>query len=189
MPRKTILLFIAIVACVCSEALADEIIYFPAYYDQISSSTPLADGIDYFITISGTWSAWPAAEIFDGPCGLPAVWTEWGWTILDAEFHFNGGRIGESCPGDPPYPCHLYPSIRFDITGDGFVDVEPIAGLVCSPEHTYDYAVTGRGKIIKIWHNDTGYDDNYGGFLVSIRLAEAVSVQAGTWGMIKSLYE
>lgn len=140
------------------------------------STTVLANGVNYLVSVQGTYSLWNAAL----GVGTPEP---------DAQYPTSGGEVrvstqvgldAECCfaaqsPLTPPPAIGHVNYMKFDLGGGaGFTHVEPYDGSHSTPvsDHFYTYNLTGTGHVLKCKMDDPGgaglYHDNYGNFLVTI---------------------
>ena len=146
----------------------------------------LANGQQYTITITGTFSYWPASQwVNHGVCVgsaedmpmFPSPGTTNGKVGVDSGWHFAAPGDAGDCSGT------TYPRIgHIEISLDGGVTNPEVgaddAGAAPNAGHVYHYAVVGQGQAVVVSINDAKTTDNYGILKISIELATPLL----TWG-------
>lgn len=136
-----------------------------------TSATVLTAGVEYLVTIQGTYSLWNelldvgtpnAAAMFPTAGGNPRVTTQVG---VDPDCVF-------AAPSDGNVPLGHIVNLVWDL-GAGFQHLEPIGGPFSTPQpsYLYSYKVIGQGHpvTIKITDQPGAYVDNYGELRVLIQ--------------------
>ena len=142
----------------------------------------LVDGRTYLITVTGWVSYWfkslwdnypstgipadPPEYYSDAPgAPLPADQTKTGydWRCLFAYPQF---------PGAPSLSLPLlYSQDRVSLDGGAtYIELEPLGGLSCAPDHTYRFLIVGQGLPAYFRITDTGPTyDNYGKYKICVQ--------------------
>lgn len=158
------------------------------FYDtstaSVSSSTVLASGVEYLITVQGTYSLWNVA-------------LDTGTPNADAMFPGSvAGRVSTQVGLDPDtifaYPSAVYPgplghASIFELNlGSGFVYVAPVGGPFATPQtnYLYRYQVTGAGATLGVRVRDNPFTDNYGKLQVTIEGVSGGSSGGGGGGSL-----
>ena len=142
----------------------------------------LVSGQTYLITVTGwvsywfksVWDAYPTVGIpaqppkfySDAPgAPLPSEQTKTGydWRCLFA-YPQGPGVPGIALPDS-------YHSDRVSLDGGlTYIELDPLGGMVCAPDHTYRFLVVGLGKAAYFRISDTGPTwDNYGKYKICVQ--------------------
>lgn len=153
----------------------------------VATKRALVRGADYYVTVSGTGSVWPAAQWTGGrACGAPesapiepSRRTANGPTGWDAETVFavppRVRFFGFNCSTTVPrhFGRQKLGGFQIDV-GEGYGHKEPIGGARSVPrvDHRYVYLVRGQGRRARFrFFDTTRSSDNYGVLRVVVRAA------------------
>lgn len=159
----------------------------PFYLNTHSTSgTPLvvgprlAAGVTYVVTVEGTHSSWSADEWEAGVCKgesqsepmYPSPGTANGPVGMDAAWIFAIPVGSSRCGNAVPYKGS---AVRMSLDGGAsFVDLGTITdGVGPSPDHSYEYIVTGQGKTLVMNRGSGSATNNYGRLYIEVRRATA----------------
>lgn len=149
--------------------VAIEVLYLDSRTAGVTSTTVLAAGTTYTVSVQGTYSLWNSAlnngtpeanAMFPTTGGVGRASTQVG---LDPDSKFAAFNQ----PGT--YPQHTT-EFQIDL-GSGFAHVEPTGGpfAVPQPGHIYNYALVGQGAVASFRIVDSPQADNYGYLRVVIQ--------------------
>lgn len=144
--------------------------------DPVRTRTALAAGVEYTLTVSGTYSVWPV-HMWTAPCvGETEPQPEYGAgptsqpVGLDAAYAFAGPRGTVICARGAP-------SVR-----EGWVyraSPEAASWTLAAtdepyrPDHVYTYTVRGEGAPLEILiRENDDFSDNYGRLRFELAIAE-----------------
>jgi len=147
--------------------------------NMVATTSALASGGLYLITITGTNSFW-YSNIWASPLG---AWEPAPMYASPATVSGDVGADWEYLFGYPyttPQNQHIFDNGPLVLVGTyqvsldngvTFQDLVPMYGQVYSPSHRYTYLVTGGGKKAQFRINDQGpHHDNYGRYRICIQL-------------------
>ena len=142
----------------------------------------LVNGQTYLVTVSGwvsywfksLWDAYPSAGI---PADPPKYYSDAPGAPLQADQTKTGydWRCLFAYPQFPGAPVLALPSSYHSdrVSLDGgvtYVELDPLGGMVCAPDHTYRFLIVGQGKTAYFRITDTGPTyDNYGKYKICVQ--------------------
>jgi cysteine-rich repeat protein len=147
--------------------------------DPTVDGPTLQNGVDYRVTVSGTYTVNSTQQWQNGVCkGAPAAGAG-GPTGIDAEFFFavpNGSALCE-----PDFVCCPNHTSKFRVdVGGGFGHVEPISPAF-SASHTYEYLVQGQGAPVRLQlQEDNSRGDDYGILDITVACANPATTTTTT---------
>jgi hypothetical protein len=137
----------------------------------------LAAGKPYVLTVRGTFSLYsPSWVRTKGRCGrplrrpiYPSPGVDNGRVGADAEFVFADKRQQCRLAGGVPY---AWAGLQVS-TGGRYVELDALLQDITRPraDHTYRYAVVGRGARLRVRMRDPNTQDNYGRLRFALRRA------------------
>lgn len=150
----------------------------------VTSSTVLASGLPYVITVQGTFSIYNAA-LNEGSPNSDAMFPG----AVGGRVSLQVGQDAETCfakvaGGGGPAIGHQN-QFQIDL-GGGYAHVEPEGGPFVSPQanYLYRYTVTGQGSTASFRINDTPLNDNYGNLQIVIQGTSGASSGGGGGGSL-----
>lgn len=160
-----------------------ETLYLDSPVASVNTATVLASGVQYLVTVQGTYSIWnqvldvgtPNADAMFPGSTVGRVSTQVG---LDAETIFAWPHTTTHTAGH---------SSAFQINlGSGFSHVEPQGGpySTAQPNYLYRYLVTGRGSTASFRIVDAPTTDNYGKLQIVVQTFGGSSSGGGGGGSL-----
>lgn len=136
--------------------------------DPTITGPMLEDGVDYLVTVSGTYSIW-TSEWQNGACkGTPGAGTG-GTTGIDPEYFFAIPTGSALC--GTSYTCCPNHTSKLKMSVDGGADFDHTHSEPedYSTSHTYQYRVRGQGQPLEIMlEESSARDDDYGVLNVTV---------------------
>ena len=145
--------------------------FFDTSGGPIRTAITLENGIDYQITISGTWSTWEASWWSSVCKGIPEAQPrilspnrENGNVGLDAAFIFARPKRSEYCGQLEHLPTLFRPFFRIVTSLNNGTSWQTLIpdNPVYNPEHVYIYTLQGKGFPAQFKLEERSPQDNYG---------------------------
>ncbi len=169
-----------------------QVLYLPVASRTGIPSGPLAAGVPYQVTITGTVSLWrslhwaslcagttlPRPQFRSrgpsGPVGVDAEWI-WAWPNDSDSLCPRGAPVG-------PSPRRRRLIVFQPQVGAPIQSLPPPLETAMTPTHSYTYAITGSGTPVVFAVDDSPIEDNYGVLQIRIAPQQPIAPEVGSGG-------